>query len=251
MAPKLAAVILTYNEARNVVECIDALIGCVDEVWVWDSLSTDGTQALARTAGAKVQERAWDNYAAQRQAALEGVDADWVLFVDADERVTPALAGEVRTAIADATADGFWIARRNFIVGQEIRAGGYYPDHQLRLLRRVAARYVLEREVHEIVALDGEAGYLENPLIHYNYVSWSQFHRKQREYARYEARILAARGIRPRPHNFVLQPLREFWRRYVSLSGWRDGWRGLQLALLLAWYYGATPYWVLFTEGKE
>ena len=140
---------------------------------------------------------------------------------------------------------GYWIPRRNFIVGHEMRGGGYYPDAQLRLLRRDAARYVAEREVHEIVELAGPEGYLEQSLIHYNYATWAQFHRKQRFYAAYEARILAARGIRPRPHNFVLQPLREAWRRYVTLGGWRDGWQGVRMALLLAWYYGFMPYWIL------
>ena len=102
-----------------------------------------------------------------------------------------------------------------------------------------------EREVHEIVDVDGAVGYLQEPLIHYNYATWAQFHRKQRFYAEYEARILAQRGIRPRPHNFVLQPAREFRRRFWQLAGWRDGWRGLQLAILLAWYYGFMPYWHL------
>ncbi len=90
-----------------------------------------------------------------------------------------------------------------------------------------------------------------SPLIHYNYATWPQFFEKQRFYARYEARILAARGIRPRPHNFVLQPLREFRRRFITLQGWRDGRQGLRLALLLAWYYGFMPYWIMLTEPER
>ena len=121
------------------------------------------------------------------------------------------------------------------------------PDYQLRLIRRGRAHYVLEREVHEIVAVDGAEANLSQPLLHYNYTSWDQFHAKQRFYSTYEARILASRGIYPRPHNFALQPLREFWRRFVTLNGWRDGWHGLRLAFLLAWYYGLMPYWWLAT----
>ena len=255
----LAAVILTKNEAAHIADCIASLREWVDAVVVWDSLSTDATVSLAQAAGALVVQRPFDNYAAQRQAALDSINAEWIFFVDADERATPELAAEILSIVrgdgraaadkVDKRIDGYWTPRRNFIVGQEIRGGGYWPDYQLRLLRRDHARYVAEREVHEIVELDGESAQLDAPLIHYNYADWSQFQRKQRVYARYEARILASRGIRARPHNFVLQPLREFRRRFFTLHGYRDGWMGLRLALLFAWYYGFVPYWVLLRAG--
>ena len=242
---QLVAVILTHNEVHHIAACVAAVRPWVDIVVVWDSVSTDGTAAAALAAGAQVVMRPFDNFAAQRQTALAALAAEWILFVDADERITPALGLEIRIAIGDQQISGYWIPRRNFIVGHAMQAGGFYPDHQLRLLRRSAAHYVPEREVHEIVALAGPAGYLHEPLIHYNYATWTQFHRKQRVYAAYEARILAGRGIHARPHNFVLQPLREFYRRFITLQGWRDGWPGLRLALLLAWYYGFVPYWYL------
>ena len=242
---ELVAVILSRNEAHNIADCVASLRAWVDGVVVWDSCSDDGTRAVGREGGAVVVERPFDNYAAQRQAALDAVDARWIFFVDADERATPALAEEIRAVISADAAVGYWVPRRNIIVGYEMRAGGFSPDYQLRLLRRDAARYVPEREVHEIVELTGPEGYLHHPLIHYNYQTWAQFHRKQRFYAAYEARILAARGIRPRPHNCVLQPLREARRRFVTLGGWRDGWQGVRMALLLAWYYGFMPYWIL------
>ncbi|RIK44160.1 MAG: glycosyltransferase family 2 protein [Chloroflexi bacterium] len=245
----LVVVILTKNEARHITECVTGLRTWFSPVVVWDSCSTDGTQALAREAGALVVERPFDNFAAQRQAVLDSVCADWILFVDADERVTPVLIAEIERLVAEGNADGYWIPRRNWIVGAEIRYGGYYPDYQLRLLRRSAARYDTSRAVHEFATVNGETGYLQEPLIHYNYSDWQQFHRKQRAYAAYEARILAARGIRPRLHNFVLQPAREFFRRTITLAGWRDGWPGLRLALLLAWYYGFVPYWLLVRGG--
>lgn len=242
---QLVAIILTRNEAQHIEACVLAVRPWVDAVVVWDSASEDETVARALAAGALVVQRPFDNYAAQRQAALNAIAADWILFVDADERVTPALGQEIRVAITGSQMAGYWIPRRNHIVGHEMRGGGFYPDHQLRLLRRAAAHYVAERAVHEIVTLAGPEGYLAEPLIHHNYATWVQFHRKQRVYAKYEAQILAGRGVRARPHNFVLQPLREFRRRFVTLGGWRDGWPGLRLALLLAWYYGFLPYWHL------
>jgi hypothetical protein len=192
--------------------------------------------------------RPFDNFAAQRQAALDGVEAEWVLFVDADERVTPALAQEVQRVVDTGQANGYWIPRRNFIVQHETRGGGFFPDYQLRLLRRRATQYDLTRKVHELPVVTGEVGYLQEPLLHYNYSNWQQFHRKQRFYARYEAQILASRGIRPRAHNFILQPVREFRRRLITLRGWQDGWHGWRLAGLLAWYYGFIPYWLLLTR---
>ncbi len=245
MSLHLAAVILTKNEAEHIGDCIAALRDWSDTVVVWDSGSQDATRRHAQAAGACVVARPFDDYARQRQAALDSINSEWVLFVDADERATPALAQEVLNAIRNSGCAGYWIPRRNFIVGHEMRGGGFTPDYQLRLLRRNAARYDLRREVHEIVILDGPEGNLSEPLLHYNYRDWSQFHRKQQSYARYEAKILAEQGVRPRPHNLILQPMRELRRRFVTLQGWRDGFHGLRMALLLAWYYGFVPYWLL------
>ena len=247
--PYLVAVILTKNEAAHIAACIEALRDWVDAVVVWDSGSTDRTVDLAAQAGALVVQRPFDNYPTQRQAALDTIQAEWILFVDADERATPELAAEIRQRLeADAEAqppvNGYWLPRRNFIAGHETRGSGYYPDYQLRLLRRGTAHYT-PRAVHEVVKVEGRERYMQQPLIHYNYRDWSHFHAKQPGYARFEAQNLRARGITPRPHNFILQPLREFRRRFISLRGWRDGLHGLRLSLWLAWYYGFLPYWLL------
>lgn len=244
---KLVAAILTKNEARHIVDCI-ASVGWADAVLVSDSFSDDGTAALAQAAGAVVQQRVFSDFASQRNLALDdamALGADWVFFVDADERAAPELGPEIRQVIAERPEAGWWVPRHNFIVGKEVRFGGFYPDYQLRLLRVGRARYDPERPVHEVVVLDGSEGRLRNHLLHYNYDTWAQFHAKQRRYAGFEAQILKERGIRPRPHNYILQPLREFRRRYVTLQGYRDGLHGLKLCTLLAYYYGYYPYKVL------
>ncbi len=248
--PTLAVIVLTLNEEANICDCLGSLAWAERRV-VFDSGSRDRTAALARGMGAEVLVRPFDNYAAQRNAALAQVEADWVLFVDADERATPALAEEVLRAIRDPAYAGWWIPRENYIVGRRVRGAGWWPDYQLRLLRRDRARYDPDRPVHEVVILDGEAGYLQSPLIHYNYRSWDQFHAKQRRYALYEAQALQKRGIRPRPHNFVLQPWREFRRRFFTLRGYRDGWWGLLLSLWMAYYYGFRPYVELKRLGPQ
>lgn len=236
MTDTITVVILTLNEARHIRDCIRAARQVSDRVLVVDSYSEDDTVAIAREEGAAVMARAFDTYPNQRNAALAAVTTPWVLFVDADERVTPELAAEIHAVVADEDHAGWWIPRRNIIVGRWIRGGGWYPDYQLRLMRPDRARYDPAREVHEVVLLQGKEGYLHHPLIHYNYDSWAQFRAKQRRYATFEARILRQQGIRPRPYTYLTMPAREFWRRYVALRGYQDGLHGLRLALYMAWY---------------
>lgn len=233
----LAAVILTYNEAAHITDCI-ASVRFADNVMVFDSGSTDETVLLARQAGAEVRQRPFDHYAGQRNAALEAVAgrADWVLFVDADERVTPELAAELRETISDAGCAGYRVPRLNYIFGKLTRGAGWYPDYQTRLLKVGAARYDPERQVHELVLLDGDEGTLQQHFIHYNYRDVAQFVQKQQRYSAYDARILYEQGIRPRAQNYVLQPWRQFWWRFVTLKGYQDGLHGLRLSLLMAWY---------------
>lgn len=231
----LKGVILTLNEARHIRACVESL-AWTDGVVVLDSCSTDGTQDLARATGAEVMEHRFENYAQQRNVALDAVTAEWILFVDADERATPALAAEVRQLIDDCEETGWWVPRHNYIFGHRMRATGWYPDYQLRLLRRSAARYDSERHVHEIVMLNGVAGYLASPLIHYNYETVQQFLDKQRRYLDYDVGILQASGVVPYLHTPYTQAMRHFWWRFVTLQGWRDTVWGALLSTLMACY---------------
>lgn len=247
---QLAAVVLTKNEARNVVACVESLAWC-DEVVVFDAFSSDETTALAEAAGARVIQHPFRNFAQQRNAALDAVAADWIFFVDADERATPALGHEVRQVIQQDGVNGWWLPRHNYVFGRLTLGAGYFPDYQMRLLRAGCGHY--QRPASEIVILEGAEGYLTQPLIHYNYESLAQFHAKQQQRERFEAATLHRQGVRLRPHTFVLQPLREFWRRYVTLGGYRDGWHGLRLCLLLAYYFGWRNYvrlWHMRRSGE-
>ena len=234
---KLYAIILTYNESAHIVDCIDS-VRFADAIVVFDSGSSDDTAALARAAGAEVFTRPFDDYAGQRNAALDAVvgRADWVLFVDADERVTPPLAAEARRAIAQPGYAGWRIPRHNYIFGHLTCGAGWFPDYQTRLLRVGHAHYDPTRKVHEVVNLNGDLGTLNEPFIHYNYITLAQFHDKQRRYSAYDAQILFEQGVRPNPQNYVLQPLRQFWWRFVTLKGYVDGFHGLRMSALMAWY---------------
>lgn len=248
--PRLVAVILTKDEERHLPECLETL-RWADEVLVFDSFSTDGTVATAQAWGARVVQHPFTNYAQQRQAALEAAGGDWVFFVDADERVTPELAAEVQEVIRQESPVGWWVPRRNIIVGRWVRHAGWYPDFQLRLMRPSRARYDPTREVHELVVLQGEEGYLRSELIHYNYDTWGEFLRKQAGYAPLEARVLRHQGVHAHPRHLLLQPLREFRRRYLALQGYRDGLHGLLLSLFMAWYQAKVYWHLLHLQGTN
>jgi hypothetical protein len=193
----------------------------------------------------------FENFAQQRNAALDAVWGDWAFFVDSDERATAELAAEVREAIERSEINGWWVPRDNYVFGRLTRGAGYYPDYQMRVLRVGYGRY--ERPASEIVVLDGQAGYLEQPLIHYNYRSVPEFHAKQRAREPFEAMTLHRQGVRLRLRTFVLQPIREFWRRFVKLKGYRDGLHGMRLCLLLAYYFGWRNYmrlWQMRRTGE-
>ncbi len=236
----LIAIVLTYNESAHLAECIES-VRFADRVIVFDSFSTDTTVEIARAHGAEVIQRQFDDYAGQRNAALAAArdrGARWVLFVDADERVTSNLQAEILARIADRESSvvGYKIPRHNMIFGVLTRGAGWYPDHQMRLLKVGFAQYDPARKVHEVVLLDGAEGELHQPFIHYNYQDVKQFHAKQKRYSAYDARILFEQGIRAKPQNYILQPLRHFWWRFVTLKGYQDGVHGFRLSALMAWY---------------
>lgn len=253
-SPDLVAIILTLNEAPEIAACIRSLEGWCPRILVLDSGSSDGTAAIAGSMGASVCRRPFDNYASQRQAALDMVAAEWVLFVDADERVPRALSAEILSVVRDGRAEDDLAAARmprtNIIMEHAMRAGGFHPDFQLRLLRRERVSYREAARVHEQARVDGRVVSLAEPLVHYNYASWSEFHKRQWSYAR-----LATLDAEPTAGVPLLRMLSQGWHtfrwRFVRLEGWRDGPLGLWLALWLAWYYGCLPVLLSLLQPKR
>jgi glycosyltransferase involved in cell wall biosynthesis len=228
----ITAAVIAQDEERHIASCLRGL-AWADEVLVLDGGSVDRTADAARQAGARVETRRFDDFGQQRQAAIELARGEWLLFVDADERVSAGLAAEVRAATAgDAVA--FWIPRRNYIWGGWVRGGGWWPDAQLRLFRRDRATFPVDQAVHEVPRIDGHVGTLRCALVHYNYESVGQFVAKQRRYARLDADRRLAAGEAPRPKRLLSAPLREAHRRLVAERGYVDGWRGALLGLLTA-----------------
>ncbi|MDE3076870.1 MAG: glycosyltransferase family 2 protein [Chloroflexota bacterium] len=234
-APITGAVI-AKDEQRHISACLESL-AWADERLVLDGGSTDDTPEICgRMAGVRVERRPFDDFARQRNAAMALAGHDWILFVDADERVTPELAEEVRRVLAGPAHDGYFIPRFNHILGKVMLHTGWYPDYQMRLLDRRHARYDEAVPVHEVVLLDrGQPGCMQNHLLHFNYDSLPQFLEKQQRYSELEAARLKQAGL-ARRRQLLSMPVREFGRRYWQLQGYRDGARGLLLSFLLAYF---------------
>ena len=230
----LTAIVPTLNEEENILDCLDSL-AWVERRVVFDCYSTDRTVELAEGAGAEVLQHPFEDFAQFHNAAMEQVGGDWIFFVDADERATPAVAEEIRTVVAqDGKEVLWWIPRHNYIFGRLTKGAGWYPDYQARLLRQGHVHW--ERPVHEIAVADGPEGTLENPLIHYNYDDVEDFRARQERYNRYDAQILFEEGVRPHAYTPYTQFARHFWWRFVVLGGLREGLHGLRLSLLTAIY---------------
>jgi glycosyltransferase involved in cell wall biosynthesis len=237
--PSITAAVIARDEETRIGDCLRSIAWADERLVVVDAATSDRTREVALSCGARVAEHPFQSFAAQRERALGLATGEWVLFVDADERVPSALRDEVLAAVGSAGERvGFWIPRHNYLFGRVVRGAGWYPDYQLRLLKRGAARFDPQRVVHEQALLDGPAGHLGNALIHFNYRTLAEFLRKQERYASLEAQRWLATYGRPRLRALLGQPAREFFRRYVRLRGYREGVLGLLLSVLLAWYAG-------------
>ena len=237
--PSLSAVVIARDEAAHIGECLDTLGFADERLVVVDASTRDRTREIARARGARVEDWPFRNFAAQRDAALALASGAWVLFVDADERVPGALRDEVLDTIRQpAGRRGFWIARQNHLMGRVVRHAGWFPDYQLRLFEKAAAHFDPIRVVHEEPVIDGPIGHLREPLVHFNYRTLREFIVKQERYCPLQAEQWLATFGRPRGRALLGQPLREFWRRYVTLGGYREGVLGLVLSALLAYYAG-------------
>ena len=233
----VSACIITFNEADRIGDCIASLAFC-DEIVVVDSHSTDATVEIAQRMGARVLQRPFDGFRSHKQFAIELVAHDWVLCLDADERVSDALrtAIEAERAGGFAGAAGYRFARLSEYFGKFLRHGNAYPDRVLRLFDRRRGGWRGTREVHEAACVDGAVRTLSGDLIHYPYRSLEQQLLKTQRYARMMAEHDFARGKRATLGKLIVSPAWRFWRGYVLRGGFLDGWHGLVYAYVRANY---------------
>lgn len=203
-----------------------------------DSGSTDGTRTIAEGLGARVLERPFDGFRSQKQFAVDQARYDWVLCLDADERVSPALREAIGVARQSGFAGhaGYRFPRLSEYFGRFLRRGNAYPDHVLRLFDRRQGGWRGDREIHEAASVDGPVGLLRGDLIHYPYRSFGQQLAKTQRYARMMAEYEFSRGKRASLAKLVLSPAWRFWRGYVFRLGFLEGWHGLVYAYVRANY---------------
>lgn len=233
--PCLSACIITFNEEDRIAECIRSVEWC-DEVLVVDSHSTDRTREIAARCGARVIERDWPGHVAQKEFAIRAARHNWVLCIDADERVSPQLREEI-LALRDGgfPGAGWRMPRLSCYLGRWIRHGTWYPDLCLRLFDRRRGRWG-GQDPHDRVELDGKPGRLSSHLLHYPYRNLAEHLRTIDNYTTIMARGLHQRGRRARSLDLALRPAVRFLRFYVLRGGFLEGWRGLLLAYLAAHY---------------
>jgi glycosyltransferase involved in cell wall biosynthesis len=266
----LSVLVPVKNEAANLRDCL-ASVAFADEIVVVDSASTDRTQEIVTAAGARVVQFVWNGkFPRKKTWALESIPwrHEWVLIIDADERITPELEREISLAIRRSDADGFYLNRRFWFLGGWINHCGYFPSWNLRLFRHRLGRYERieidddvrsgDNEVHEHVLLNGRAEYLSAAMEHYAFPDVASFIEKHNRYSTWEAEAreqlyqrAGQNTLRARPFGTALErkrwlkklamrapcrPTLRFLYHYIWKQGFRDGYRGWVLCRLLAWY---------------
>lgn len=230
--PPLTVTIITLNEADQIAGALDS-VQWADEIIVIDAGSTDGTQEIvSRRGGVRLETRPWPGYAAQKNYAASLAAHDWILSIDADERVPPDLADEIRrTLTAGPSAHGYRMPRVTFHLGRWIRTTDFYPDYQTRLYDRRHARWQ-ERLVHESVQVDGARGQLRHELQHYSFRDLSDQIDRINRYSSLSAQQMFNSGKRSTAWHLLVHPPAAFLRNYVLRRGFADGTAGLTLSLV-------------------
>lgn len=224
---KLSVIILTKNEEETIKDCLES-VKWVDEIILLDGGSTDKTIEIAKKTGARIVKQKGDNYSAWRNQGKEEAKGKWILYLDADERITPLLKNEIQSLITDhrPPSAAYALPRRNFLLGKELRHGGWYPDHQIRLFKKARLKKWIG-ELHERPEVDGEIEKLENPMIHFQPDKIEPALKQSIRWSAIEARLLFETD----------HPKVTWWRilrmgattlfeRLIKKQGFRDGIEG-------------------------
>ncbi len=229
---KIAVVTITKDEEKNIAACLDS-VQWADERIVVDAESRDRTIEIAKQHAAQVHVRPWPGYGPQKNFGMEQARAEWILIVDADERITPALREEIQAVIKagpPVEIAGFEIPRRNYFYGRWIRGGGIYPDYQIRLIRKASGRYD-DTQLHENLRLQGRIERLQQPMDHYSMPTVREHVRKMRRYTTLGAQEKLKSRSRVTALDIAGHHIGTILKTYVLRGGYRDGVHGVIVAL--------------------
>lgn len=244
---KTAVLILTYNEEKNIADCIKSA-AFADEVVVVDSASTDKTCEIAKQLGAKVCVHPMNGFAEQRNFALEQTEADWVFYLDADERLTPQAAEEIQRLTTEEPS-AYEIKRINIIFGQMMRHGEHAPDYSLRLYPRQAIRW--EGKIHEQAIVSLPIKKMKSVMHHHTYTDWNRYFIKFNQYTTLMAEKMHERGKKAYVSDLVFRPWYAFFRFYILKFGFLDGKMGLVFAIFHGFYTFSKYVKLYYWQGNQ
>jgi len=243
----LSALLITYNEESNIKKVLNNL-AFADEIIMVDSFSTDKTLEIGSTfKNVKIIQRPFDNFASQRNFALSLASNSWILFIDADERLTPELQQEINVVINQKSSASAYFMRRNFMFdNKKIQFSGWQTDKIIRLFRKEKAIYNPEKIVHEKLIIDGKIGKLKNKLIHYSYSNYSDYKQKMIFYGQLKAKEELQKKTNPNFFHYYIRPFYQFIYQYFIRLGILDGKKGIIIC-----YLNALSVYVRFQELKK
>ena len=243
----LTALLITYNEEKNIKAVLNDL-AFADEIIVVDSFSTDKTLEIAATfKTVKIVQRIFDNFAAQRNYALSLASNSWILFIDADERITPELQQEICSVINKKdTAPAYFIRRSFMFQNKKLHFSGWQTDKIIRLFRKETASYNIKKIVHEKLIVNGKTGVLKNKLIHYSYSNYEDYKSKMIFYGKLKAQEEMLKNTNPNAFHYYIRPTYQFLNQYLVRLGFLDGKKGIIIC-----YLNALSVAVRFQELKK
>ena len=237
---RLSVVLATYNEEKNIGDCLASVSHLADEMVVIDGSSIDQTRKISKRLGARVFKVSNKlMFHQNKQLSLEKATGDWILQLDADERVSKRLAAEIKKEIKSHGFNGYFISRKNYFLGKWLRKGGQYPDYVVRLIKKGKAHFPC-KTVHEQIEVKGEIGYLKNPLFHLANPNLSSYFCKANIYTTETALKLkkGANNYLFLGFNYLfVKPIFTFVSLFIRHKGFIDGWRGFLFALFSAFHF--------------
>ncbi|PWJ44355.1 glycosyltransferase family 2 protein [Sediminitomix flava] len=249
--PKITAIIPTKNEEHNIREVLES-VSFADEIMVVDSFSTDRTVEIAKEYTDFILQREYENSASQKNWAIPQATHEWIVLVDADERVTKELELEIKEILkGDKLKAGYWIYRRNHFLGKEVKYSGWQNDRVIRLFQKSKCRYE-DKHVHAEIIADGEVGKLKNRLIHNTYVSFDHYLAKLNRYAAWQAEDYSDTQ-KITFYHLGIKPAVRFFKHFILQRGYKDGMIGFIIAYCQS-YAVASRYirlWISRNTNKK
>ena len=233
---RLSAVVITLNEEDNIAECLRSL-RFVDEIIVVDSGSEDRTVEIASKFTDKIFSPGWLGFVEAKEYGIDRAESDWILWIDADERVSKELGGQILAAIDN--TDGFTafkMPRKSYFLGKWMKHCGWYPDYVVRLFRKGSAHFEENSLVHEELVIDGKVGTISSPIIHHTFPTLKSYFDKFNKYTSLAAKELKLKGEKFRLSACLTHPIATFFKMYIQKRGFLDGFEGLLLSVLSATY---------------